>query len=449
MAMMTCARPRDFKPQKSAFLRDTAGATTLIFAVSTILLMATIGLAIDVGRYYNIASKMQDAIDAAALTGAKLLGDDSQSNDDITKIVRSNYNAAMMRAGVDFVETAPLNVTIDRDHSSVSAVSSVQVRSYFGPLINEPKMTKIVRDTNAVYEMNQIELSMVLDITGSMNVNNKLADLKVAATDIIDILHANAIHEKSVRIAIAPYSASVNAGALASVVSSTPTTETCSGFWFFGSACKTSTGVDMDTCVIERQGGNAFSDAAPVGIDKLPSPPSLPYGNYSCPQATVVPLLGKSQSTMLKSIVSSYAASGSTAGHIGVAWGWYLLSPEWDDVFATESKPEPYGKDKVSKSIIMMTDGLFNTSYQTGGSTDANMQIEESYAQFRSLCDGIKAKGVTIYTVGFDLADARATAQLESCASTASNFYDAKTGAELKQAFKSIADKLNQLRVAS
>ncbi|MGQ0457332.1 MAG: TadE/TadG family type IV pilus assembly protein [Hyphomicrobium sp.] len=434
----------------SRFFRNSDGATTVVFGVSAIVMMATIGLAIDVARYYNMASKMQDAIDAAALTGAKLLGDDSQSDSDVKSVVLSNYTSAMTQAGVKYNQIAPLAITIDRDKSSVSAVSHVQVRSIFGPLINTPKMTDIVRDTNAVFQMNQIELAMVLDITGSMNDNNKLADMKVAATDVVDVLLDTAINEKSIRIAIAPYAASVNAGAYAATVSSTPPpTTTCTGFWFFGLGCKTTGGVDVDTCVIERQGAQASTDAAPVGVDQLPGVPSLPYGNYSCPQSTVVPLLGKSQAATLKSVINGYLASGSTAGHIGTAWGWYLLSPEWDDVFTGDSAPEPYGQASVTKSMIMMTDGLFNTSYLSGASTDIATQTEESYQQFRSLCDGAKGKGIVIYTVGFALSDARARSELESCASAPANFYDAQTGAQLKDAFKAIADKLNSLRVAS
>ena len=97
--------------------------------------------------------------------------------------------------------------------------------------------------------------------------------------------------------------------------------------------------------------------------------------------------------------------------------------------------------------MIIMTDGIFNTSYLTG-STDPVTQANESYAQFDALCAAIKGKGIKIYTVGFDLSDARALSELQNCASGAAYFFDAKTGADLKAAFKAIAQKLNTLRVA-
>ena len=158
--------------------------------------------------------------------------------------------------------------------------------------------------------------------------------------------------------------------------------------------------------MIERQGSNAATDAPPVGADKLPNVPTTPYGNYVCPGATVLGLQGKSQKDIVNSTIDSYSASGATAGHIGSAWGWYLLSPQWASVLGS-SAPGDYEDKEIRKHMIIMSDGEFNTSYLTGGTTSAATQSDESYAQFRSLCDGIKGKDITIYTVGFDLTNAR------------------------------------------
>ena len=104
-----------------------------------------------------------------------------------------------------------------------------------------------------------------------------------------------------------------------------------------------------------------------------------------------------------------------------------------------------------------LTKAEFNTSY-IGGADPANpwmalstgaQQITESYQQFDSLCANIKNEKITVYTVGFDLNVPDALAHLASCASAPENFYDVKTGAQLKDAFKDIANKLGNLRVAS
>ena len=433
----------------NSYVSDCKGSVSMMFAIMSIALFAIVGLAVDSSRFLNLSGRLQDSLDAAALAGAKLLPDDTLSDSDIESLSEAHFESSVANTGVKFDKKNPLTVVIDRKNSSVQVTANVLVKSFFGRLAGQPTLFEVNRTSKVVYDLQKIELSMVLDITGSMNNNNKIGDMKAAAKDVMDALLDPAVNDKAVRIALAPYSASVNAGKLAASVSTTPPTSACSNNQQEGEDCKDSAGQQIDTCVIERTGANAATDAAPVGPDKLPTPPSLPYGKYSCPPSTVVPLLGKSKKDTLKSILDGYAAAGSTAGHIGTAWGWYLLSPAWASVLPPESAPEPYGTTGVTKSMIIMTDGLFNTSYLNGPSTADAAQMTESYAQFDALCNGIKAKGIQVYTVGFDLSDAGALAELQGCASAPSNFFDAKTGADLKKAFKAIAAKLNQLRVAS
>ena len=159
--------------------------------------------------------------------------------------------------------------------------------------------------------------------------------------------------------------------------------------------------------------------------------------------------MGKSQVATIKGTIDGYVAAGATAGHIGTAWGWYLISPEWASVLPSASAPKPYDDKSVMKAMIIMTDGLFNTSYLTGGNTPLATQMDESYQQFDALCANIKAKQITIFTVGFDLSDPRALGELQNCASGGANFFDAKTGADLKKAFGEIASRLTTMRVSS
>jgi Flp pilus assembly protein TadG len=431
------------------FARNSNGSISIIFGLSCVLLVGILGLAVDTSRYYNYQSEMQQALDAAALAGAKMLPDDTLSDEDIRNRVNLFFYETMANAGIKVrTQEAPF-ITIDRTNNSVEVAGKAYLPTTFSRMFTPSDTVILTLTSKVVFDMKKVELAMVLDITGSMNSSNKLADLKVAGKDIIDELYAGSLSENGVRIAIAPYSASVNAGGLADDVTNIPATTTCTRSWYGGSVCRDTAGVDIDSCVVERQGSEALTDAAPVGANKLPNVPTLPYGNYSCPAATVIPLMGKSQKDQLKTTLDGYLASGWTAPQIGAAWGWYLLSPEWSSVLGA-SAPAPYGDDTVEKSMIIMTDGIFNTSYLTGGSTPAATQANESYAQFDALCDGIKGKNIKIFSVAFGTGvDARAEAALQKCASEPSNYFDATTGADLKAAFKEIAKKLNTLRVAS
>jgi Flp pilus assembly protein TadG len=428
------------------FARDRDGSVAVLFGLSCVVLVGLVGLAVDTSRYYNYSSKMQQSLDAATLAGAKMLPDDSVSDGDIAALIQAHFTASMVSAGIAANALMAPAITIDRSKNSVSSQGSAKLPAMVSNLITGKGFVDANIASKAIFDMKKIELSMVLDITGSMNTNNKLADMKIAAKDIVDELYNVSLSEDGIRIALAPYSASVNAGQYASAVTNVPPTTSCSKVkheW----KCTDVSGVDQDTCVVERQGLNSTTGAAPVGVDKLPNVPSPTPSGYSCPPSTVLGLQGKSQRAEVTDTIDSYLATGATAGHIGTAWGWYLLSPDWAGVLGANA-PKPYSDALVDKYTIIMTDGVFNRSYLTG-STDATTMANESYAQFGALCNGMKAKGIKIFTVGFDLNDPRALSELAACASGPGNFFDAKTGADLKQSFKEIAKKLNTLRVAS
>ncbi len=435
------------------FANDASGSVAVIFAASVLVLFAIAGLAVDTARFHDLSAKMQSSLDAAVLAGAKLLDDDKYTESDIRQMTQTHYSAAMESLGVKANSMAPVSVAVDRPNDTITASVRASVPSLFGRLLNLPALTMIDQSSKVVYAMNPLELSMVLDITGSMNNNNKLADMKVAAKDVIDTLYATALSDTSVRIAVSPFSAAVNAGDLAASVSNAPTTTVCPTKPKKGEACVDATGAQIDTCVIERINLNAATDAPPIGADALPTVPSIPYGNYKCPSSSVIPLTGKVDAAAIKSTIDGYTATGSTAGHIGAAWGWYLISPDWAGVLPTSSQPEPYGKGSVMKVVLIMTDGLFNTSYKSGAATASATQTDESYAQFQALCGGMKAKNITVFTVGLNLSavaasDPRAKTELQSCASGAMNFFDAETGADLKKAFNEVAQRLTTMRVA-
>ncbi|HRD75642.1 MAG TPA: VWA domain-containing protein, partial [Hyphomicrobiaceae bacterium] len=84
-----------------------------------------------------------------------------------------------------------------------------------------------------------------------------------------------------------------------------------------------------------------------------------------------------------------------------------------------------------------MTDGEYNT--RLGSSASSSTVSNKA----KTLCTNMKAQGITVYTIGFEL-DGNATAinVLQNCASTPDKFYNASSGVELRQAFRDIALRL-------
>ena len=85
-----------------------------------------------------------------------------------------------------------------------------------------------------------------------------------------------------------------------------------------------------------------------------------------------------------------------------------------------------------------MTDGEYNTKYS--GSSSAT--------QARALCTAMKAKGVTVYTVGFAIsAGGEADMTMAQCATDDEHYYSADDPDALRSAFRDIALKIATLRL--
>lgn len=141
---------------------------------------------------------------------------------------------------------------------------------------------------------------------------------------------------------------------------------------------------------------------------------------------------------------------GNTAGHIGTAWAWYLLSPEFAYLWSAPSRPAAYGTEDLLKVAVLMTDGEYNTQYCNGvvTSTIACSAPDTSLQQARSLCTAMKAKGIIVYTVGFGVTGGSAKSVLDFCATDTAKAFYPKTGADLVRDFAAIGQNITELRLS-
>ena len=98
--------------------------------------------------------------------------------------------------------------------------------------------------------------------------------------------------------------------------------------------------------------------------------------------------------------IDKLSVAGGTAGHLGTAWAWYTLAPNWESLWSSASQPKAYGTADLRKIAILMTDGEYNTEYDTNGVKtglpDAGTQVNgNSATQAKALCTAMKAKGIT------------------------------------------------------
>lgn len=229
-------------------------------------------------------------------------------------------------------------------------------------------------------------------------------------------------------------------------------------YYRFTSAAGSTRILTVSTCVSERIGGNALTDASP-----LSSPVGFNYtgtGN-PCDAATgIIPLT--TNTTALHNRINSLVASGSTAGQIGAAWGWYAVSPNWGDLWGGAARPASYNTPETQKIVVLMTDGAFNSPYcngviardalsgsgSTADHTNCNATNGSSASQTIAVCNAMKARNITVYTVGFHIDnDATAMSVFRQCATNDDHFYLADDRATLQEAFRNIGQSISQLRL--
>jgi hypothetical protein len=82
-----------------------------------------------------------------------------------------------------------------------------------------------------------------------------------------------------------------------------------------------------------------------------------------------------------------------------------------------------------------------------GVDTSGEMEAEMDASLTRA-CDNIKAAGIRVYAVAFDIDTQNIKDLLEDCATDPSLYYDASDAATLNAAFTAIAQDLSSLRLS-
>ena len=460
-------------------VKNDRGSVAIMFGLTIFVVFTIVGSAVDYGRAMLARARLQAAVDSSVLAAARVWQ------------LENSLELAEEKALAHFASNKPsdpsrvVEFTPNMVDSTFTMIGETVVRTPFLSFVNHPTITVATRGQALIAgggnAGTNLEVSLMLDITGSM-AGDKIDALKLAAKDLIDIVIWDDQSEFTSRVALAPFSTGINAGdILGPLVAYNPNSSRS----FRQRNGSNSTRYRTNTyCLSERTGAEAFTDAAPTGSNAIPRAYQTSNNSSAClPQAPIVPLTKEKKD--LKDFIDSKAkdkngntiqfkADGMTAGHLGTAWAWYLLSPNWANVLPEGSKPQPYsmlkeygekGQPLLSKVAVLMTDGEYNQQYcnstttSTAGATIPDYDTGNSGAncrspngtstyQARELCKKMNEAGITVYTVGFELPepkggkDADSVVTLRGCASQPHMFYNAKTGDELRNAFRHIATSI-------
>ena len=404
--------PVDRLPLLRRLERDRRGSAAIIFAVSILPLVAAAGMAVDGLYAFSVRSQLASAVDAAALAGARSINDANRSGQ-IQQFFNANFSSS--------VPVDPLSIAVDSGAGTVSVAARARPQTSLMKLFGRADIPVAATSIAQIQGAGGMELSMVLDVTGSMK-GSKLASLKRAGNNLLNALYKTNETVKNLSIAVVPFAGRVNIKPHRDWM--TPANPFLWQYWWAG-------------CADERTGSNAWDDST-ITEEKLPEykPGGSVLNAYEfCPPSSVLPLTP--EKSKIKAVIDGLEAEGNTRTDIGMSWGWRTLSPLWRATWGSATAPADYDDPKIRKVVVMMTDGENTPSMSGDTLTEA-----QTYTQLLKVCDALKANGVIVYTIMFQ-APSRVEPTYSACATTPEHhFVSVPTESELEKAFGRIGNDL-------
>ena len=192
----TCRSPR----MAQGFWRDESGNITIFSIYITLLVLVVTGASVDLMRQEASRARLQTTLDRAVLAAADL---DQFQN---AETVVSDY---VGKAGLDgFVNS--VSVDLGLNERVVSAHASSSLSTIFLRMSGHDVLPANALST-AEERIANVEISLVLDISGSMRYNNRMDNLKPAAKNFVEKVMSEGT-ESVTTLNLIPFAGQVNPG---------------------------------------------------------------------------------------------------------------------------------------------------------------------------------------------------------------------------------------------
>ncbi len=362
------------------FKRCDEGSLVVFGLVMLVLMIMIGGVAVDVMRYEARRTELQNTLDRSTLAAASLT-----QKKDPTAVVRDYF----LKAGIlDTLKSVQVTQGLNFRNVDASAVSDTN--PLFLHMMEIDKLDAAGHST-AEQRINNVEIMLVLDVSGSMKGNSKLVNLKAAAKSFVSTVLTNDVEHK-ISIGIVPFNGQVNLGpVLASkfnIVDQNGTTDR----WCVDLPASTYTSLTISRTDPLTQTANADTytgsgTTAPTETNKwCPSAPAITSN------ANIVRMPIQDIAT-LQGYIDGLQAVGATSINAGLKWGMALMDPSMQGLYneymvaglmpaTMAGRPLSYDHEDAMKVVVLMTDGEHfaeermntsaspnNTNYKSGPST--------------------------------------------------------------------------------
>lgn len=355
-----------------------------VLALCLFLLMVMLGgLAVDLMRYEQTRTTLQNTLDRATLASASL----TQSLDP-AEVVADYFTKAGMDQYLEGV-----TVSEGMNFRNVTADAAAATDPFFLHLIGRAEMDA-KGHSMAEQRVTNVEIMLVLDVSGSMLTNSRLVNLKTAANEFVDtVLSSDAEHKIS--IGLVPFNGQVNIGpdlrAKYTALTDDPNVSNVQcvdmpSSVYNATALPTNTAMSMTahadtyTSTYQTNAWVAYTDTTyAIGYHAINN-----KGNVWCPPiaGNIIRLPSQTIST-LQTQISGLSAVGATSINAGLKWGLALMDPSAATMYSQligsgkmaeelEGRPYSFTDPEAMKVIVLMTDGehfaeeRVNAAYKSG-----------------------------------------------------------------------------------
>jgi Flp pilus assembly protein TadG len=440
------------------FAKDEDGGILMFVLIMFLMMVVVSGGAVDFMHQETERARLQDGLDRGVLAAAAF----SQGLE-----AEDTVRAYLASSRVPDTATVIVRPTGNEYSRSVTASAQYPVRTWFLKIIGINTLN-VVAQSAATQNRNNLEISLILDITPSMQENNKIGNLKVAANDFIDEILTEESKEVT-SVTLIPFGGqTAPSRAVFDQFNITDVHDYSHCMLFLDSDFNS---IGLSTSAPRAQAQH-FRRSSNAGVtDWCPSEAS-----------SMVPLTNDTD--LLHARINGMGMHGWTGPQHGLKWGTIMLDPASRGVVTNliaggsvpaefAGRPAALNDSRTLKFAIVMSDGRITMQYGVKASS-YDTATERAYwathelnssnwttlatedqatSQFQRLCTAAKNAGITLFTIGFELDPKdtngqEAIATLKACATDAAHFYNVQ-GLQIADAFDSIARTIQTVRLVN
>lgn len=355
------------RQREESFIQSEDGLMTIFVLGLIMVIFAVSGFAVDIMRFDHERARLQYSLDRAVLASTDLAQD--LCPDVVIKDYLEKEGLAQYLVGEPTVTPPNLcgsdAITI-QGFRRVEATAEMDVQMHFMQWWGVDYITTSVNSA-AEEAIGDVEISLVLDVSGSMNNNSRLTTLKLAAQDFVQEM-VDKSEDGKMSISIVPYAAQVALpDAMMNQLNTDGVNPHANCINFEAEAFQTSD-FDLDF-VYDRT--LHFTNWGTY--DQRPND-DIVY-NEICETSDNREILAfQKDAQVLKDKIQAFTAEGSTSIDLGVKWGLTLLDDSFQPIIAQmaaagevpaefASRPDNPQSNDTLKVMVLMTDGSNTTQY--------------------------------------------------------------------------------------